>query len=87
MHLLGIAEYFENLADTAGIGALTGPQLVKQGVDWECERRCSPKLHRLRRQGGFTQPDTDINAMPGRAVNIELITRSPSAVIWSNTKT
>ncbi len=68
----------ENLANTTGTGTLTGPEMVKQAVDWEYERRRNSKLHRLRRQGGFTQPDADIadiKAMPGRAVNTELIAR------------
>jgi len=78
MRLSGMAEYFEKLADTTGIGALAGPEMVKQAVDWEYERRRDSKLHRLRRQAGLAQPDADISdikAMPGRNVNTELIAR------------
>ena len=87
MRLSGMAEYFENLADTTGTGALTGPEMVKQAVDSEYERRRNSKLHRLRRQAGFAQPDADIadiKAMPGRAVNTELIARLRlSRVSWN----
>ncbi|KZS76370.1 hypothetical protein A4G29_25570 [Mycobacterium kansasii] len=78
MRLSGMAEYFEKLANTTSVGALTGPEMVKQAVDWEYERRRDNKLHRLRRQAGLAQPDADIGdikAMPGRNVNTELITR------------
>ena len=78
MRLSGMAEYFEKLADTTGIGALAGPEMVKQAVDWEYERRRDSKLHRLRRQAGLAQPDADISdikAMPGRNVDTELIAR------------
>lgn len=33
MRLAGMAEYFENLADTTGTGKLTGPEMIKQAVD------------------------------------------------------
>lgn len=78
MRLSGMAEYFEKLADTTDLGALTGPEMVKQAVDWEYERRRDNKLHRLRRQAGLAQPDADIGdikAMPGRDVNTEFINR------------
>ncbi len=78
MRLSGMAEYFENLADTPSTGKLTGPEMVKQAVDWEYERRRNSKLHRLRRQAGLAQPSADIadiKAMPGRAVDTELIAR------------
>ena len=78
MRLSGMAEYFEKLADTTGVGALTGPELVKQAVDWEYERRRDTKLHRLRRQARLAQPAADIadlKAMPGRNVDTELIAR------------
>ena len=78
MRLSGMAEYFEKLGDTTDLGALTGPEMVKQAVDWEYERRRDSKLHRLRRQAGLAQPDADIGdikAMPGRNVNTELIAR------------
>ena len=78
MRLSGMAEYFERLADTTSVGALTGPEMVKQAVDWEYERRRDSKLHRLRRQAGLAQPDADIGdikAMPGRNVDTELIAR------------
>jgi type I site-specific restriction endonuclease len=78
MRLSGMAEYFEKLSGTTGIGALTGPEMVKQAVDWEYERRRDNKLHRLRRQAGLAQPDADISdikAMPGRDVDTELIAR------------
>jgi len=39
MRLSGMAEYFENLADTTATATLSGPELVKQAVDWEYERR------------------------------------------------
>ena len=39
MRLSGMAEYFENLADTTGVGKLTGPEMIKQAVDWEYVRR------------------------------------------------
>lgn len=78
MRLSGMAEYFENLADTTGGGKLTGPEMVKQAVDWEYERRRDSKLHRLRRQAGMAQSDADIadiRHLPGRNVDAELITR------------
>ena len=78
MRLSGMAEYFENLADTPSTGELNGPEMVKQAVDWEYERRRNAKLHRLRRQAGLAQPGADIadiKAMPGRAVDTELIAR------------
>ena len=79
MRLSGMAECFENLADTTGASAaLTGPQLVKMAVDWEYERRRDSKLHRLRKQAGLAQPDADIadiKVMAGRAVDAELIAR------------
>lgn len=79
MRLAGMAECFENLADsTTGATALTGPQLVKMAVDWEYERRRDSKLHRLRKHAGLAQPDADISdikAMPGRTVDTELISR------------
>ncbi|HZJ03935.1 MAG TPA: ATP-binding protein [Nocardioidaceae bacterium] len=78
MRLSGMAEYFDNLADTPGVGALSGPEMVKQAVDWEYERRRNSKLHRLRRQAGLAQPDADIGDikhMPGRNVDTELIAR------------
>jgi len=39
MRLSGMAEYFENLAEATGVGKLTGPEMVKQAVDWERSRR------------------------------------------------
>lgn len=60
MRLSGIAEYFENLADATSVGAMSGPEMVKEAVDWEYERRPDSKLHRLRRQAGFAQPDADL---------------------------
>ena len=78
MRLSGMAEYFENLADATGVGKLTGPEMVKQAVDWEYVRRRDSKLHRLRRQAGLAQSDADIadiKAMPGRDVDTELISR------------
>lgn len=52
----------ENLANTTGTGTLTGPEMVKQAVDWEYERRRNSKLHRLRRQGG--SPQLGLGAVP-----------------------
>jgi DNA replication protein DnaC len=79
MRLTGMAEYFENLAGTtAGNGALTGPEMVKMAVDWEYERRRDSKLRRLRKYACLAQPDADtadIRTMPGRAVDMELISR------------
>ncbi len=78
MRLSGMAEYFENLAATTTTAALSGPELVKQAVDWEYERRRDSKLHRLRRQAGLAQPAADIadlKAMPGRSMDLELINR------------
>lgn len=78
MRMSGMAEYFENLADTTGLGKLTGPEMIKQAVDWEYERRRDSKLHRLRRQAGLAQPDADIGdikAMPGRNIDTELVSR------------
>ena len=78
MRLSGMAEYFENFTETTGTGQLTGPEMVKQAVDWEYERRRNSKLHRLRRQAGLAQPGADladILHMPGRAVDTELIAR------------
>ena len=79
MRLSGMAEYFANLADTTGQSSkLTGPEMVKMAVDWEYERRRNSKLHRLRRHAALAQPAADIGdikAMPGRAVDTELIAR------------
>ena len=79
MRLSGMAEFFENLADTTGNnGTLTGPEMVKMAVDWEYERRRDSKLHRLRKHAGLAQSDADIadlKAMPGRTVDTELISR------------
>jgi DNA replication protein DnaC len=79
MRLSGMAEYFENLADTTrNNGTLTGPEMVKMAVDWEYERRRDSKVHRLRKHAGLAQPDADIadiKAMPGRTVDAELISR------------
>ncbi len=50
MRLSGMAEYFENLAEMTATATLTGPEMVKQAVDWEHDRRRDSKLHRLRRQ-------------------------------------
>lgn len=78
MRLSGMAQYFENLATTTGTGALTGPEMVKQAVDWEYERRRDSKLHRLRRNAGLAQPGADladIKVMPGRGVDTELLAR------------
>jgi IstB-like ATP binding protein len=77
MRLSGMAEYFENLAETTTV-TLTGPEMVKQAVDWEHERRRDSKLHRLRRQAGLAQPAADIadiKVMPGRSMDTELIAR------------
>ncbi len=60
MRMSGMAEYFENPADATGVGRLTGPEMVKQAVDWEYVRRRDSKLHRLRRQAGLAQSDADI---------------------------
>ena len=78
MRLSGMAEYFENLAETTTTATLTGPEMVKQAVDWEHDRRRDSKLHRLRRHAGLAQPDADIadiKAMPGRSMDTELISR------------
>lgn len=78
MRMSGMAEYFENLADTTGVGKLTGTEMIKQAVDWEYERRRDAKLHRLRRQAGLAQPDADIadiKHVPGRNVDTELVSR------------
>lgn len=78
MRLSGMAEYFENLATTTDAATVSGPELVKQAVDWEYERRRDAKLHRLRRHAGLAQPGADIadlKAMPGRAMDTELIAR------------
>lgn len=78
MRMSGMAEYFENLADTTGTGTLSGPEMIKQAVDWEYERRRDSKLRRLRRQAGLAQPDadlSDIKAMPGRDIDTELLAR------------
>lgn len=72
MRLSGMAEYFTNLADQPSIGPLSGPEMIKQAVDWEYERRRDSKLHRLRRQAGLAQPGADVadlKAMPGRHMN------------------
>lgn len=76
MRLSGMAEYFTNLADQPGLPVLSGPELVKQAVDWEYERRRDSKLHRLRRQAGLAQPGADVadlKMMPGRSMDAELI--------------
>lgn len=78
MRLSGMAEYFQNLAEVTDAATLSGPELVKQAVDWEYERRRDAKLHRLRRQADLAQPGADIadlKAMPGRAMDTELIAR------------
>lgn len=78
MRLSGMAEYFENLADTTGTGQLTGSEMVKMAVDWEYERRRDNKLRRLRSKAALAQPDADIGdikAMSGRTVDTELIGR------------
>ncbi len=78
MRLSGMAEYFENIAAMPGTDRPSGPEMVKMAVDWEYERRRNSKLHRLRRHAGLAQPDADIadiKAMPGRAVDTELIAR------------
>lgn len=70
MRLLGMAEYFENLAATTGAQRPTGPEMVKMAVDWEYERHRNSKLHRLRRHAALAQPAADIadiKAMPGRS--------------------
>lgn len=80
MRLSGMAEHFENLADTHTAATMTGPELVKQAVDRKHERRRDSKLHRLRRQAGLAQPGADLadlKAMPGRSVDCELIARLP----------
>ena len=81
MRLSGMAEYFENLAETTTTATLTGPELVKQAVDWEHDRRRDSKLHRLRRQAGLAQPDADIadiKAMPGRSMDTDGVNCSVS---------
>jgi DNA replication protein DnaC len=78
MRLSGMAQYFENLADTTETGPLTGPEMVKMAVDWEYERRRDHKLRRLRRKAALAQSDADIGDikhMPGRTVDTELIGR------------
>lgn len=78
MRLSGMAEYFENLADITTASNLSGPEMVKQAVDWEYERRRDSKLRRLRRAAGLAQPDADIadiKAIPGRTVDTDLIAR------------
>ena len=78
MRLSGMAEYFANLAATAGAERLTGPEMVKMAVDWEYERRRNSKLHRLRRHAALAQPAADIGdikVMPGRSADTELIAR------------
>src|SRR5699024_8997454 len=44
MRLSGMAECFENLAESPGAGPLSGPEMIKMAVDWEYERRRSSKL-------------------------------------------
>ena len=73
MRLSGMAEYFENLADTTTAASLNGPELVKQAVDWEYERRRDNKLHRLRRQAALAQPDADIGDI--KATNVPFFTQ------------
>lgn len=76
MRLPAMAEYFEKLADTPSVGTLSGPEMIKQAVDWEYERRRDSKLHRLRRQAELAQPAADvgdIKALPGRNMDTELI--------------
>ena len=86
MRLSGMAEYFENLAATTTTAAMSGPELVKQAVDWEYERRRDSKLHRLRRQAGLAQPAADIadlKAMPGRSMDLEAVLWRRSIRVWS----
>jgi DNA replication protein DnaC len=76
MRLSGMAEYFENLAATTAAASLTGPELVKQAVDWEYERRRDSKLHRLRRAAGLAQPSADladVKVMAGRSMDLDMI--------------
>ena len=77
MRLSGMAACFEQAAAT-GQAPLTGPDLVKAGVDWEWERRRNSKLRRLRGQARLAQPDADlgdVKAMPGRKLDTELLAR------------
>ncbi len=57
MRLSGMAEYFENLADTPTAATMTGPELVKQAVDWEYERRRDSKLHRSAGKQAWRNPE------------------------------
>ena len=79
MRLSGMVEYFEQLTTvTGGDARLSGPDMIKQAVDWEYERRRGSKLRRLRRSAGLVQPDADIadiRHITGRSVDTELIAR------------
>jgi len=78
MRLSGMADCFDQLASTPSTAPLTGPELVKLGVDWEWERRRDAKLARLRRRAHLAQPYADIadiQPVPGRDLDTEFVAR------------
>jgi DNA replication protein DnaC len=77
MRLSGMADCLEQ-AGMPGQAPPSGPDLVKMAVDWEWERRRNSKLRRLRRRAALAQPDADladIQALPGRRLDMELVAR------------
>ena len=83
MRLSGMADCYDQLASTPSTTPLTGPELVKLGVDWEWERRRNSKLSRLRRRAHLAQPHADIadiQPVPGRdLLNVSAVIREISA--------
>ncbi|MDR2380266.1 MAG: ATP-binding protein, partial [Bifidobacteriaceae bacterium] len=78
MRLSGMAQCFEQIAETPGQANLTAPEVVKMAIEWEWERRQNSKLTRLRRQAALAQPQADaadIRTIPGRTLDTEMITR------------
>jgi DNA replication protein DnaC len=78
MRLSGMADCFTQFAITPATGTLTGPDMIKLAVDQEWERRRNSKLARLRKHAHLAQPladIADIQPMPGRKLDTELIAR------------
>jgi DNA replication protein DnaC len=78
MRLSGMAECLEQAEAFPSQAPTTGPDLIKEAVDWEWERRRNSKLRRLRGQARLAQPDADladVKAMPGRKLDTELLAR------------
>jgi len=77
MRLSGMADSFIQIAATPAL-KLSGVDMIKLAVDTEWERRRNAKLARLRKHAGLAQPYADIadiQALPGRHLDTELIAR------------